>query len=505
MVEAKHLRRSSLIILAGTVVGQAIGYAYAVATARIAGPVAYGQFALVFSLVSIATAFATLGLSRSVVRFVGMYAANRKAARLRGTVSVLGVFLAFTSVCVALIVALLAPVLASRYLNDGSLTHVVRISAWLIPLIVLTNFVLDVLRGLRMAEYRTYVESFVQKPLRMALLPTIGPTSTALVQLMMIELAAAVTGLLVAVGFFWRKFNPLIASSGMAVPVKEILRFSLPMVPASLLLAFGYQTETLVLGLLGYTTEAGMLNAALRTASFGSIVLLAFNSNFAPLISGLRDTGEITSLAMLFRKLTYWQMMIMVGWCGLIILLSKDILQLFGGDFVEARFALILLALRQVTDTILGPVGLMITMGGWGMLTLFNTTIYLGLSIVFDVLFIPRWGTTGAALSVLVTSILLNTFVSIQVWRFYKTHALSARSIWLTLLGLGVVPLVMIGRSVFLTNCPWWLQVSVVAVLYSLVYCGIVALLMTTSEREWLSVSVQHAARAGIRGLIGGS
>lgn len=496
MDEAKNLRRSSLIILGGTVIGQAIGYVYAVAAARVAGPLAYGQFALVFSLITVGTALATLGLNRSIVRFVGMYTAARKFDHLKGTVLMLGVFLMFTSISISLIIALLAPALASRYLNDSSLVDAVRLGALLVPLIVLTHFMLDVLRGLRMAEYRTYIESFVQKPVRMALISTISATSTALVQLTVIELVATATGALAAVGVFWRKLKPLITDIRKVTPTKDILRFSLPMVPASLLTAFGNQTETLVLGWLGYTIEAGMLNAALRTASFGSIILFAFNSNFAPLISGLCDTGEIASLGLLFRKITYWQMMIMVGWCGLTIVLSQDLLWLFGEDFAGgARFALALLCLRQVTDTILGPVGLMITMGGWGMLTFVNTALYLGLSIVLDILLIPRWGTTGAALSVLLTSILLNGFVSVQVWRFYKTHALSARSIWLTVLGLGAVPLVMLVRSMFLYDNPWWLQMSIVAAFYAIIYCGIIVLLLTNSEREWLSISIQRVAR----------
>ena len=62
----------------------------------------------------------------------------------------------------------------------------------------------------------------------------------------------------------------------------------------------------------------------------------------------------------------------------------------------------------------------MITMTGHSRVTLANSITSLVVSLGLDVLLIPRWGIVGAALAVTLTTVLINTLRTIQVFLFLR-------------------------------------------------------------------------------------
>ncbi|MFB3902807.1 MAG: oligosaccharide flippase family protein [Acidobacteriota bacterium] len=469
LIDLRAFRKSSLIILTGTMLGQAVGYIYTVFAANLAGPLSFGYYSLALSAVALLVGALNLGLNRTVVRFVAIYHSAQNREKLKGTIWFVGSFLLSLGVLFGVAASYAAEPIAQFYFGTGSMRNLVTFCAWIIPICMMMNFGFDVLRGIGCAEYRTYFENILQKVLRLPILfAGFGPD--ALTTLIGAELASYGAALVLTMKQIHRRFGSVLSQAGASIPAKDILSFSLPLVPASILTAFGGQSEVLILGWLGFVLEAGALSIAVRSTSFGSVILAAFNSNLAPLISQLSEERRVDELRAVFRRTTIWQLRMILGWSGLLIVLSTDLLSLFGPAYPACTNALVILSLKQVADTILGPVGLVITMSGFAGLSLLNNLLYFVLSIVLDVVLIPPLGVTGAAISILVTTVALNGIVSWQVWKVFRIHALSRETVALVVCFVGALLLSFITKKFFYFDSSRMVRVCLTCFLYSTVY-----------------------------------
>jgi O-antigen/teichoic acid export membrane protein len=95
---------------------------------------------------------------------------------------------------------------------------------------------------------------------------------------------------------------------------------------------------------------------------------------------------------------------------------GKELLNLFGDDFVVAYPILVILIVGQLANAMTGPVALLLNMTGHQT----DAARILGAGVILNVtlnaLLIPAYGPTGAALAGTVTMVLLNTNMAIAVW-----------------------------------------------------------------------------------------
>ncbi|MGH8624652.1 MAG: polysaccharide biosynthesis C-terminal domain-containing protein, partial [Gammaproteobacteria bacterium] len=161
--------------------------------------------------------------------------------------------------------------------------------------------------------------------------------------------------------------------------------------------------------------EAGIYEAAAKTAMLASLFLTAVSATAAPMIASLHGRGDHASLQGIVTSATRWMwfpsLVIALG----LIFLASPILGLFGPVFAEGRWALRLLALGQLINASTGPVGYLMGLTGYQNLSARVFGITAMVNIVLNATFIPIWGLEGAALATMGTTILWNVWLYILI------------------------------------------------------------------------------------------
>ncbi len=95
---------------------------------------------------------------------------------------------------------------------------------------------------------------------------------------------------------------------------------------------------------------------------------------------------------------------------------------MFGRDFAGGEVVLVVLAATMLVATAVGPVDVVLLMGGRSSWNLVNTVVALGANLALNVALIPRYGLAGAAVASAVGILLNNLLPLAQVWRSMGLH-----------------------------------------------------------------------------------
>ena len=191
------------------------------------------------------------------------------------------------------------------------------------------------------------------------------------------------------------------------------------------------QTDTIMIGIIIGTEQAGVYNVASRIAGLTAFVLLAINTFLAPLISELYTKQENSELQTLVRAgariAAVVSLLVVIG----LIVLGKVLLGLFGEGFANGYSPLVILAVSQFINALAGSVGLIMIMTGYEAQATKIITGSAVLNIVLNLALIPMFGIVGAAIATTITTILWNFLMFRFVLRSLRinTSAIPLRSL----------------------------------------------------------------------------
>lgn len=414
---AARLTRGAGTAFGVKVAGTLVVFANQVLLARVLGVDAYGQYIYVVTWVGLLGILAVAGFNTSAVRFVPEYRVAGASGLLRGFLRqsnriVLAISL-IVSVCLAIVVwalgdriegdlarvfwigCILLPVAAHLELRSASLRGMGRILAAQGPLQVLR----PVLFGAGVIGLYFLKSEGVSAP--WAMLANLAAT---LVSLGLIEVVL-------------RRF----LSGDECRPsyrTREWLAVSLPLL---LMAGFGVllsSTDTLMLGLIKGTTEAGIYAVASRAASFVPFMLIAVNTMAGPLIAEYYSVGDRERLQRMLRVGAWAAFGFGVLVSVALILAGRPVLRIFGAEFEIAYVPLLILVAAQLVLCLTGSVGGLLTLTGHQN----RATLILGggafLNIVLNLLLIPGYGARGAAVA---TAVSVITWNSVQLGVVLRT------------------------------------------------------------------------------------
>jgi O-antigen/teichoic acid export membrane protein len=101
-------------------------------------------------------------------------------------------------------------------------------------------------------------------------------------------------------------------------------------------------------------------------------------------------------------------------------------MSVFGPEFVAGASALVILALPMLVAMAAGPVDVVLVMAGKSSWNLFNVAIALMTNVVLNVVLIPPFGITGAAIAWAATILVSNAAALLEVGLFLKLKPLGS-------------------------------------------------------------------------------
>ena len=438
------IARGAGISSLGQGLGRLLGYIAQVSIARIYGPAQLGFYVVGVTLAQVANVLSQFGMDNGVVRYVAYYRAERDVARVRGTV-LQALMVSFAlSLAVSGAIFFGAGFLADL-LDKPFLATIFRAFSAAVPFLTLMSMALWATQGFQTVKYTTYVQQVVRPVFNLTLIVAfyfLGLESLGAVAAYIVSTAA---GCVLALYYLRQVFPKLLDRSTPAkFESRALFSVSGPMTVANITSQLNSWIMIGVLTVFSTVGGVAVYNAAFRTAVFPEVMLVAFNGIFSPMVSGLHRGGRLEELDHLYRDVSRWTFTGAFAIFLLVVLLSKDIMSVFGEEFVSAWSVVLVIAIAQLFNSSIGPTSRILAMTGNQKVVMAATSSETAASFAASLALVPFYGVMGAAIAA-AGGIMLNNVMTLAAVRrklgFWPYNRRYSRPVVAGLLAGGVIVL----------------------------------------------------------------
>jgi O-antigen/teichoic acid export membrane protein len=423
--ESGILLRGSSINLAGGAVAMGAGLVVVSLLSRNLGAGGVGAFLTALAVLSVVSRVCLLGADTGLVRFVSSGLAATRATEVRrfifagaapGLTLTLGaaVALGFGADSIARLVA-----------DHGWQAHVatyLTVGAWFLLPAALLSQSSAVTRGLGTMVPGNLTENVLRPILQVALVAgaiyaALSASGLAFAYWMPTAIAAAVAILVTGRRLSWMPVRSTPPRS-LVVVTREYWAFTGFRAIAVAFAASIEWLDVLLLGALSTTAIVGIYAAASRYLGIGRAIQYAVAQALSPQISRLLTQGARAGAATAFETASAASILLAWPFYILVFIYAPTLLDLLGPEFETGAAAVRILALAWMFGIALGPVDAVLLMAGKSWLSMVNLTVALALNIGLNLLLIPTYGATGAAVAWFGSVAANNILPLLQVRRF---------------------------------------------------------------------------------------
>jgi O-antigen/teichoic acid export membrane protein len=421
--EITLIAKGAGIVFSGTILGTGLRYLFEIIAARNLGTELFGLFFLGLAVLKISEVLSTLGLHRGVLRFIAIYQGIKDDRRTKGTIIFSLKASLFIGLVLSAAIIFLSKFLALNIFHKTDLASVLRFFAFAVPFTAVTTIFVFSTQGFKIMKYRVYVREIFEPLSRLAILFIVLTLGWKLFGAIFAFVVSISGGTFLAFHFL-RNLFPELANRSIK-PIfesRKIMEFSWPLLLAEFFGLIIIWLNILMIGFFRTAHEVGIYSASHRTAILGQIVLISFNAIFSPIIADLYNKNETRKLDSLFKIVTKWIFSLSIPICLLMVLCASKIMNLFGKNFTEAAFCLIVLSLAQLINSLFGSSGFLIMMSGRSKLNLINNIAVVTLNIGLNCILIPQHGIVGAAFSLFISVLFINLIMLLEVYLIFRLH-----------------------------------------------------------------------------------
>lgn len=396
------------IIGAGFVAGKILDYAVKVVLARFLGPTSYGTFVQGLAVVEVAAVVGLLGLDMGLPRFIS-HGRGREdpgsvadAIRTAGSIGMVGTLIATLTVG-----ALTIPAPAA-YLHQASIRQVLGVFyLGIIPLAVL-KLSMAVLQGRQNARDKVLVSNIGLPALRLAGVGLLFWLGYGLMGAVYAHVAAFL--IVAAVGVAVARHAIDVDLAAARFRPGPLLAFSWPLLGVSILASASMWMDVLMLGYFLPSGPVGVYEVALSIGGVLSLFLQALNYMFMPVVSELHGAGRAGQVRTVYVTATRWLAMLVIPAYAGMAIFPREILQiLFGPEYLAGWLPLLILATGFFLSSLIGPAGMLLLSAGRTKTYLAGHALLVTVDFALNILLIPRYGPTGAAIAMTIAIVATNT------------------------------------------------------------------------------------------------
>jgi O-antigen/teichoic acid export membrane protein len=471
--------RGGALNFVGVVASAAFGFAFVVVVTRGFTSTQVGLFFEAVALFNLALSIAVWGADVGLVRTIPRFRVLGRERHISAVVRIASSTVFWLSLSMAAAMYLFAPQLSAlltRGADRATIEPLLRACAPFLPIAAVYAVLLAATRGLGKMGPTNAIDRIGRAGLQFVIAMVVASAGMGTVSLIVgwavpYAIGFAVAGIW-AVSLIrqaWRSAEQPPAGSVHRVSLfAEFWRFTLPRGLAGVFAVTVLWLDTLLIGALRSTQDAGVYAAATRYLVFGAFASQAVILAIAPTMSELLTRHDMETARSVYRASTAWAMVI--GWPVYLMLaiFAPALLSILGPGYAQAQDALTILALTMLVASGVGAVDIVLLMGGKSAWNLLNTVAAVVLNITLNVLLIPRLGITGAAVAWSVSILANNLAPLVQVRIFLGLHPLGRETITAaaaSLFAFGLIPLIV--RAMFAPDLRGF---SVAVVLGGVVY-----------------------------------
>jgi O-antigen/teichoic acid export membrane protein len=402
------------LYLIGNGISRAIGLVTNVVLTRFLGTNLYGIYAYLGVIFSLVTVFTRLGGDKSVMRFLPEY--EDQPRKRQAMLSLAYGTSLLASGVVAVLVYLFAPLISAYTLNEPLFVDVLRITAIVIPFNTLAMLTYSVFKGIERMDYNVAVSSITRPVFRLVFIGGAVVLGYSLIGAAAGVVVSGILTLVVALAVLYERTELGSIARPTRSEVRRYYDFSIPLTFNQLGSFLYNRVDILMVGFLLTGSAVGIYNVAVLLSRVLSLPLTAFNQLFPPIASRLYHEGGHEELEFVYKTLTRVIFSITLFPAVAMIVLTPELLRVFGADFVRGRVVLILFVFAQLTSAMVGPSGYLLMMTDHQYLTMVNQIASGVLNAVLNYVMITAFGFVGAALATASVLSAINLLRVFQVW-----------------------------------------------------------------------------------------
>lgn len=391
------VRAFTVLLVRGS--GAGITFITHIFIARQLGASDSGVFFLSLTIMMAAGIVGVFGMDNAMMKYLSAPWDNRKLNRVLG-IALQGLIATFfVATLTALALNLFSLELANSVFQNLSLKECIDIMAYAVIPYALLQTQSGILKATKLPSMATFLESGLAPVFFGAILIFNYAQGNSLTPLKCAYFYLA-SSLLSALYGTTKAYRHIGFQKNLNfVPIRSLIRNALPLVTIGLMGFIVTWVSTIILGILTSTHYVGLYNAAFRTASLVSFILMAFNGiagqKFAAM-AGVEDVRVIQKLAV--RAATFMTL-ISTPFLLFMLLNAEFILSLFGKEFRSASSLLVIIVIGQFSNTATGSVGYLLMMSGHER-SIRNILVFTAVfCVASNVILIHYFGVTGAAIA----------------------------------------------------------------------------------------------------------
>jgi O-antigen/teichoic acid export membrane protein len=422
---------------------------------------AYGDVVLALAVANIAALIATLGLDDGLMQQFPRFEDDQKKAR--GVVRAGLVITVISSIVVAALVFLSAPLISSRFFDDQSLTTLIRIASLGVPFIVLRNNAVALARGARSAKTHAIVDQIVQPGFRLLFIAALVLGGFKAAGAVVGQIGSATVAGLIAV---YLALQLLPSIRGAYTPMyKSLLTFSLPLIAMQ---GMGFLNSNMDIYMLGYflkSSEVGVYNIALQLGNLITSVLVTVGFLLPPVITRLYEEKKYGEMLSTYQGLTKWMVMFAIPIFIVMFFAPKIVIGvLFGSKYAEGALALQILIAGKLFAIFAGLNTRALIALGNNRIVSYIVAVQAVLNFILNYLFIPIYGIEGGAAALVASLIIGNILGSGYLYKQYGLHPIRPSLINFMEVLCFIAGVTYVGISAL--NVPLWASVFILGGIY---------------------------------------
>ncbi|WP_137285801.1 oligosaccharide flippase family protein [Halorussus salinisoli] len=415
---------SAILILGATLLSQGLGFVTRITMARYLPVDGYGNVVLGIAMLNLLGIIVLAGMPPALSRYIPRFESTGERQEI--VVSSFHIVVVL-SLIVSVVVYLLTVVLPRSWFGDVNLIRIFRIFALVIPFYAVIK--------LSIGSFRGYETTFPQIITDKVLLP--GSRLVFIVLFVLagydtvgIALAHAVAFLVIAIGCFVLVHRVGSFSltdffhRGSMNRYRELLVFSAPLAASGGVNIIAKHSDVVLLGIFKSSTEAGTYELAFRMSLFLIFFFSpAIDYLFQPIVSRFHSEERFDDMDSLYTLTTRWIVVATFPVFVLFFLFSDQTMTFFFSDRYRAGgIALSILAFGAMVSRLPGLTGSILISTGRT-----KTIMYISFGTAFcnvflNIVLIPFYGITGAAMATAATTVLNNILEMYIVYNMYEIH-----------------------------------------------------------------------------------
>jgi O-antigen/teichoic acid export membrane protein len=209
------------------------------------------------------------------------------------------------------------------------------------------------------------------------------------------------------------------------------------------------------------------------------------------MISELHSSGRLKELEHFYKTTTRWSFSFTLPISLLMILMSQQILQLYGKEFLAGASSLILVCVDGIIASAVGSFDYMIIMSGHSMVELYGTVGTQAMIIISGFFAIPKYGVFGAAFSFTVSVIFATLIMLLVLYYILRIHPYECGYVK-PVVASGTASLSFIGLTL-ITPVRYPYNLIICSIAFLLIYFGLLWSMGLTHEETELLRSFKRA------------